>query len=214
MGAKRKLSAKKKIQNETTKKVKPSKIPPSENISTRITRSKLSQTETVEKIVKVPVKNYGTRNTRSKSTADILPIVTRSKSKKIEVIDNNNTALNEREPLHLADKPKIQTKSLVSTKTQFVKLNDFEVNSIVLAKQKYSFPWPAKVLKIEKKRVFVYFFGDKRSGHVGRDEIYDFILSSKGIKSIIASKKTERSYATGVAEIEMLLGITSENSLL
>lgn len=58
-----------------------------------------------------------------------------------------------------------QTKSIVK-QIDFVKLDTFQKNSIVLAKQKFSFPWPARVLSIEKEKTLVYFFGDKREGYV------------------------------------------------
>lgn len=99
-----------------------------------------------------------------------------------------------------------QSKKLgVVKREQFVKLDSFEKNSIVLAKQKYSCPWPARVLEIQKQKVLVYFFGDKRSGFVDRSEIYDFVKSSKAIKSVISSKKVPSGYSTGVLEIELLL---------
>lgn len=97
---------------------------------------------------------------------------------------------------------------------QFVKLSDFNVNSIVLAKQKYSIPWPSRVLKVEKERMFVYFFGDKRVGYVSKDEIYDFILSKSAIKSVIASPRKKQSYLTEIFEVQSLLGIPSDDFLL
>lgn len=36
--------------------------------------------------------------------------------------------------------------------------------SIILAKQKYSCPWPATILNIENNKVLVHFFGDNRTG--------------------------------------------------
>lgn len=111
-------------------------------------------------------------------------------------------------------KEKQQSKNSSISTIRFVKCNDFKVGSIVLAKQKYSIPWPSKVLEIESERVFVYFFGDKRSGYVSKIEIYDFIWSATAIKSSIISKKKPRSYTTGIMEVEMLIGIPSEKSLL
>lgn len=204
---------KKKLPNKVTRNLKSSKILPSVNKSARITRSKSSLTETVQKVTKDPIRNCSTRNTRSNSKANILPINTRSKSKKIEII-TTNTDSNEQQVKNLDNTSQTETKSLSLSKVQFVKLHDFKVNSIVLAKQKYSVPWPSKVLKIEKERVFVYFFGDKRSGYVPKIEIYDFILSVSAVRSVIASKKKQQSYATGIGEVEVLMGITSENSLL
>lgn len=213
--------AKKSTQNnKSSKKFEIKKKSAPEIKSVRITRSKSLQTEITRKVAKIPeptVKKtpvvQNTLNTRSKSQANFLSHNTRSKSIKIENI-TIHTVSNEQQAQSLDDKKKSQTKSLSLSKITFVKLNDFKVDSIVLAKQKYSVPWPAKVIKIEKKRVFVYFFGDRRCGFVSTDEIYDFILSGSAIKSIIASKKQQRSYFTGIREVEFLLGITSDNSSL
>lgn len=153
------------------------------------------------------------RITRSKSNLKKeFDIQTRSKSKKIEQIQKESDSNKCRPQVSLNDTG-IQSESLSLSKIQFVKLNDFAVNSIVLAKQKYSKPWPSRVLNIEKDRVFVYFYGDKRSGYVEKTEIYDFILSVNAIKAKIASKKIERSYMTGLVEIEALLNIPREYSL-
>lgn len=38
----------------------------------------------------------------------------------------------------------------------FIKLEEFELGSICLAKQKYSCPWPARVDKIEGEKILVY----------------------------------------------------------
>lgn len=92
-------------------------------------------------------------------------------------------------------------------------MNDFTENSIVLSKQKYSIPWPSKILKIEQNRVFVYFYGYKRSGYVDKREIYDLILSMREIKSKVSTKKIERAYITGLNEAEELLGIPRELAL-
>lgn len=207
----------KRAKKSTQNNFKASNILP----SVRITRSKSLQTEIVQiaakspvqKLSKVAVKNCFTLETRSKSKANISQHNTRSKSKNIEniIISKDST---EQQPQNLDNKSKTQTKSLSLSKIQFVKLDDFKVDSIVLAKQKYSVPWPSKVLKIEKNRVFVYFFGDKRSGYVPKSDIYDFILSTNAIKSIIASKKNHQSYSTGIAEVEMLMGIPSDFSAL
>lgn len=147
----------------------------------------------------------------TRSLSKILPIQTRSKSIKIEKIQKESDS-NKCLPQVSFNDTDIQSKSLSLSKSQFVKLNDFAVDSIVLARQKYSKPWPSKVLNIEKDRVFVYFYGDRRSGYVEKTEIYDFILSVNAIKSKITSKKTERSYLTGLVEIEALLGIPREYS--
>lgn len=107
-----------------------------------------------------------------------------------------------------------KNKNLCIVKRQpFVKLNCFEKNAIVLAKQKYSCAWPARVIEIEKGKVLVSFFGDKRQGFVSLAEVYDFVKSAEAVKSIISSKKPPRGYITGVKEIELLLGVNKEKSL-
>lgn len=95
----------------------------------------------------------------------------------------------------------------------FVKLHNYEENSIVLAKQKYSVPWPARILKVCKNKIKVYFFGDKREGTVS-SEIYDFKLSADAVKQVFLSKKSPRGYATGLREIEILFGIPIEQSVI
>lgn len=181
------------------------------NLSPRKTRAKS------EKIpLAIPLSDISSANTRLKCKENILllpnlsPRKTRSKSEKIPAISFDSNS-NQQPPIIPVDKKKTQNK--LST-IRFVKLNDFTVNSIVLAKQKYSIPWPARVLQIEKERVFVFFFGDKRSGYVSKGEIYDFILSSNALKSAIASKKKPRTFCTGVAEVELLLGIQYKKSVL
>lgn len=111
----------------------------------------------------------------------------------------------------LGPKPKKSTKILSLPDAHFVKLIDFEKDSVVLAKQKWSTPWPSWVERIDKNRVLVYFFGDKRFGYVNKTEIYDFILSVNAVKSVIAAKTIAyyQSYVTGIAEVEFLLGIAS-----
>lgn len=82
-------------------------------------------------------------------------------------------------------------------RVEFVKCAIHEINSIVLAKQKYSIPWPARVLNIEKRKVFVHFFGEKRDGFVDQAKIYDFVKSANAVKSIFLSKSRTRGYITG-----------------
>lgn len=87
---------------------------------------------------------------------------------------------------------------------------NYTVDSIVLAKQKYSTPWPSKVLNIEKK-VLVHFFGDNRNGFVHPADIYDFALSMEALKLNLSSKP--RSYLKGLKEAEMLLHVSAEISI-
>lgn len=94
-----------------------------------------------------------------------------------------------------------------------VKLSTFKVNDIVLAKQKYSCPWPSRVLRIRKDRVLVYFFCDKRNGTVDSTEIYDYAESYSGLKFLLFGQKQPETFALGVREVELLLGISDGNSI-
>lgn len=207
-----------KLTNKSQKKSEKSKITLSQNQSTRITRSKSSvELEKTQKTNIDSVQSVSSHTTRLKNKENILPLPnfsprkTRSKSEKIQSITFDLDS-NQQKSSIVNEKKKQQTKICVLS--QFVKIIDFKVDSIVLAKQKYSVPWPSKVLKIEKERVFVFFFGDKRSGYVARSEIYDFYLSAKAVKLLVESKKIPRTYCTGIVELEMLMGIPRGESLL
>lgn len=208
--------AKKNSANKLAPNLKSSKILAPENRSNRrVTRSKSIQLEIAQKEnknpTKIPVKKKFQVNTRSKANTPAYN--TRKKSEKTGAIVVDKVS---KEQLPQTSKPKTKqtTKILSVLDLHFTKLSDFEVNSIVLAKQKYSTPWPSKVERIEKNRVLVYFFGDKRFGYVKKTEIYDFVLSVNAVKSVIASKtiKYYQSYVTGIAEVEFLLGIASADS--
>lgn len=107
-----------------------------------------------------------------------------------------------------------RTENRIEKRVNFIKLEKFEKNTVCLAKQKYSCPWPARIEKIEKDKVLVYFFGDKRVGYVQLTEIYDFTKSSEAIHSILFGKRPPRGFKTGLIEIEFLLGIDSTQSIL
>lgn len=169
-----------------------------ENSTARVTRSKSVNAEAVISI------------DSTCALPNFSPKRTRSKSEKTSKIDSNSN-FNHREKIEQKEERSQNSKISVIS---HVKLCDFSVDSIVLAKQKYSVAWPAQVLKIEKKRVFVYFFGDKRRGYVDKSEIYDFILSVNAIKNTLKSKKKQRTYVTGIREVEMLMGIPHGQSLI
>lgn len=105
-------------------------------------------------------------------------------------------------------------KKSVVKQADFYKLNTFEKGLIVLAKQKYSIPWPARILEVEKNKALVFFFGDKRTGFVLSSEIYDFMKSFHALRSIVLSKKKPSTFVTGVRELELLLGISDKDSVL
>lgn len=166
-----------------------------EKSATRLTRSKSVYSEKVE-FVENTLAKFSPKRTRSKS----------EKNLNIQLISE----FNHREK---SEQQKKQSQNLKISAARYIKQCDFSVNSIVLAKQKYSCPWPAKVVKIEREKVFVYFFGDKRSGYVKKSEIYNFILSVNAVIQTLASKKQQTTYSTGIREIEVLMGIDQENSV-
>lgn len=108
----------------------------------------------------------------------------------------------------------VRNESRIEKRVNFIKLEKFEINTICLAKQKYSSPWPAQILEIEEDKILVHFFGDKRVGYVESTEVYDFIKSSGAIQSILFAKRKPRGYITGVVEVERLLKIDSAHSIL
>lgn len=179
---------------------------------TRITRSKKTvhsnspRASHSPKILKKPIesvrkieekKKYFTRSTKiSEKTAQ---------SNEIKLPNLGNVSL----------KKKKEEERKIAKRADFVRLDNFEVGTICLSKQKWSFPWPARVIKVEKKKVLVYFFGDKRVGYVEPLEIYDFVKSSHALRLIIpAKKKSSPNFITGLVEVEMLLQINSNYSLL
>lgn len=68
-------------------------------------------------------------------------------------------------------------------------------------------------MKIEKDRVLVHFFGDRRVGYVQATEIYDFIKSSEAVQSTLSAKRKPRGYIAGLAEVELLLKVDSAQSI-
>lgn len=188
----------------------------SEQNSIRITRSHTKSAK-LQKTINIELQAVSSQHTCSRSKENILLVQnfpsrnTRSKSEKISSI-RPDPDLNKKESVN---KEKSQIKNTTISTIRYVKLSDFEVNSVVLAKQKYSIPWPARVLKIEQDRVFVYFFGDRRSGFVLKSEIYNFLLSASAIRATIQSKKKPpRTFCTGIAEVETIFKIPCNESLL
>lgn len=186
----------------------------SSNFEQIATRSKTKEFNCVEKY---PVSN-------SFSSSHTEKIVTRSKSKKLSILEeisiSNSCASSSR--VDQVPAGNIESiglnvcapKNCLATIKRYVKLENFKKNSIVLAKQKHSIPWPARILEVEKSKTTVYFFGDKREGAVNSSEIYDFKKSLDAIKLVLSSKRIPRGYITGIREIEHLLDISFENSIL
>lgn len=180
----------------------------SQKLCARITRSKsvLKPVKIIDKSANL--NKLSSRASEKKSAVTDLvklsPRITRSKVEKSPI----NVDL-------VAPTAAIQTPALkVVKRAEFVKKNISNVNDFVLAKQKYSLPWPARVLAIEKDKVQVFFFGDKRTGFVKSSELYDFTKSFFALRSIVLSKKKPAGYITGLTEVELLLGRNGANSIL
>lgn len=109
--------------------------------------------------------------------------------------------------------PRKSEKQIQPIDALFVKKGAFKKNDIVLAKQRNSVPWPAQILTIEK-RVRVFFFGDGREGVVNSGEIYDFVASSSAISVYLKRKNARIDYKKGIKEVERLLSIPSDLSLI
>lgn len=173
----------------------------SEKLNARITRSALKLSE-----IRIVAKDLKKVEHSDKSANP--PRITRSRSSnKTSHIDVQQIKAPFVEPTKQGEK------KAVVKRADFIKLNTFEKSCIVLAKQKYSCPWPARILDIEKNKVLVYFFGDRRTGFVSASEIYDFVKSYNAIKSVILSKAKPRAYLTGIREVEHVLGMNNTVSL-
>lgn len=92
------------------------------------------------------------------------------------------------------------------------KIDSFVIGDDVLAKQKYSVPWPSKVIAIRSKCVDVFFYGDGRNGAVKRDEIYSVVDSHEVILDCLRRKIP--TYLEGIKEMEKEHQIPDELSLL
>lgn len=82
------------------------------------------------------------------------------------------------------------------------KLDAIAVGDHVLARQKYSVPWPAKILTIKSKFVDVYFYGDGRKGPVKREEIYSLSDSHDVILDCL--RRNIPAYLKGIQELELI----------
>lgn len=95
-------------------------------------------------------------------------------------------------------KPMALVKSTKNTQRKIIL--PIEVGQHVLAKQKYSVPWPARVLAVRKTSADVHFYGDGRSGPVNRKEIS--MISQQVICENI--RKNIPNYKKAVNELEMI----------
>lgn len=92
------------------------------------------------------------------------------------------------------------------------KCDEIGIGKIVLGKQKYSVPWPSKIVSIHKSYANVYFFGDGRIGPVKLNDIYEFKDSIDEIKRCIISQGS--SYGKGIREAEIIIGIPEHLSIM
>lgn len=87
-----------------------------------------------------------------------------------------------------------------------------EVGQNVLAKQRYSVPWPAKVLAIRSKAVDVYFYGDGRTGPVKRDDLFSIPNSRHVILECL--RKKIPNYMKGIIELERVSNVPDRMSII
>lgn len=83
---------------------------------------------------------------------------------------------------------------------------------IVLVKMRTYSPWPAKIITISNKKVFVYFFGTANHGYVNVDEIVPF--TSAPILIVKLSTMKIKDFTKAVREAEIMAGISSDRSIL
>lgn len=169
-------------------------IEPKKKQTTRITRStKIDPSVSEKKNIENP-KKLSTKSNKVEDLGQQSTRITRSKVQKPKTIVQ-----------HVTPSVEPAIKSIVK-RADFVKSQSIKRDDLVLAKQKYSCPWPARVLEVKKYKTLVFFFGDKRTGLVATSEIYDFVKSAAALKSLVCSKKT-RGFLTGIREVEFLLGL-------
>lgn len=86
-----------------------------------------------------------------------------------------------------------------------------EVGQLVLAKQKFSVPWPSRISAVNKDSVYVYFFGDGRSGSVKKCDLFS-IFDSKDIV-VNCLKRNITNYRKCIIEMEKILGVPDNLSM-
>lgn len=131
--------------------------------SSRLTRSKTNQSEVLLKskskiVVQKKSESKIEKKTEQRATRSLsrkhnslekekeqnfgLPRITRSNTLK------KNPPLNE---VSISSTPAVKTENRIEKRHNFIKLSKIETNAVCLAKQKFSYPWPARIVKIEKK---------------------------------------------------------------
>lgn len=213
MGNKKKLSDKNSQKKTVNSRITRSKA---KIIEISISAKKLKVIENSQKLDRIP--QASPRITRASTSIE--KRITPEKVENSETLANRITRSSTKKSHNSVQQvqkvaPAIEpSQKRILKRADFYKLNTLEKDLIVLAKQKYSIPWPARILKVEKNKVLVYFFGDKRTGFVSSVEIYDFMKSFHALQSIILSKKKPAGFLTGVREVELLLGVSAADSIL
>lgn len=88
-----------------------------------------------------------------------------------------------------------------------------EVGQLVLAKQKYSVPWPSQILTVKKDSVHVYFFGDERCGLVQKCDLFSIADSRDIIINCLNRKNEIADYRKGIIQMERILGVPDSLSI-
>lgn len=156
--------------------------------------SNLSNIKEIIKPCSILLEKIDIRKFHSKSDiVRVLPVRSVRMKKKIISIDKS------------IEKKITSTAVMKQTKIKGKKLDAIAVGDYVLARQKYSVPWPAKILTIKSKFVNVYFYGDGRKGPVKREEIYSFSDSHDVILGCL--RRNIPAYLKGIRELEMISNI-------
>lgn len=127
-----------------------------------------------------------------------------AKSKQSKVSQENDTASSR------AKETVAKHRSVVPSKKNNINIS-IEIGELVLAKQKYSVPWPARIVAVRKKNVDVYFYGDGRVGAVKKEDILNFTDSNEIILTCL--NRNIRDYRKGIIEAERIYGIPDHLSI-
>lgn len=147
------------------------------------------------------------------------------KKKMNEFLLENTTEKSASMPLKTGFKCDFKTKS-TAPKTLNTYINDAwrdckrehlaenKIGDFVMAKMKTYSAWPGQVRGFTKdrKRVQIYFFGTNNIGSVDAKEIVAFDKCERVIRLLLL--RMTGPFHKGILEIEVLLGISSEHSLL
>lgn len=97
-------------------------------------------------------------------------------------------------------------------KPKFIRSIVLEIGSVVLAHMPTYSEWPACILRIDKSRVLVSFFGENLTGTVNADRIGPIDQNSELIKYLL--KKKINKYKKAVLEMELFQNVPSHLSII